>query len=344
MSEKRKLEIAIITPYRHYYGGVEIVNEQLNKALSDHNITFITLDNVVPVTVNQKIRCAIFGFVGLIKKVFQDQDKQFDLVICNGEFGFGIDHPNAINLFHGSAYGYRKAKASYIGFRERIDLIKTSLAQALAVKNKYVVCVSNYVKKVLSNQGIEVHRVIHNCVDQEIFCPMPNCHRNNRILFVGAMDYYGKGIDILSELSEMGLQIDCVCENKPPSNLGWISCRNNYELVDLYREYDLMIFPSRFEGMSMVVLEAMACGLPVIISNVGIADELRRKIPEFVVDELESSEYFKRVEIILKEREEFSKKAVQYITTYHSFITFREQWYSLVNDLVKSEKTYLVDA
>lgn len=39
------------------------------------------------------------------------------------------------------------------------------------------------------------------------------------------------------------------------------------KLRDLYRESDVFVFPSFFEGFGLVILEAMACGLPVIASD-----------------------------------------------------------------------------
>ena len=39
------------------------------------------------------------------------------------------------------------------------------------------------------------------------------------------------------------------------------------KLRELYRESDVFVFPSFFEGFGLVILEAMACGLPVIASD-----------------------------------------------------------------------------
>ena len=38
-------------------------------------------------------------------------------------------------------------------------------------------------------------------------------------------------------------------------------------LRELYRESDVFVFPSFFEGFGLVLLEAMACGLPAIASD-----------------------------------------------------------------------------
>ena len=50
------------------------------------------------------------------------------------------------------------------------------------------------------------------------------------------------------------------------------------EKVDYYRLADLLVFPSLMEGFGLVVVEAMSCGLPVLISD-------RGSLPELVVPE-----------------------------------------------------------
>lgn len=48
-------------------------------------------------------------------------------------------------------------------------------------------------------------------------------------------------------------------------HIGW---KRNDEIPEIFRESDVFILPSTMEGMSTVVLEAMSCGLPIIVTKV----------------------------------------------------------------------------
>ncbi len=54
-------------------------------------------------------------------------------------------------------------------------------------------------------------------------------------------------------------------------------------LAQLYRSSDVFVFPTLVEGMPLVVLEAMACGLPVIVTANGPGDIVRDGIDGFVI-------------------------------------------------------------
>ena len=104
------------------------------------------------------------------------------------------------------------------------------------------------------------------------------------LLFVGG-DFSRKGGDTLLRAFEslptsvnMHLNIVTKTANVPISDLSRISVwrdigPNSPELMKLFAEADLFVFPTRGDCLPLAVLEAMASGLPVITTQIGALPE-----------------------------------------------------------------------
>ncbi|WP_413683482.1 glycosyltransferase [Prochlorococcus sp. MIT 1011] len=64
----------------------------------------------------------------------------------------------------------------------------------------------------------------------------------------------------------------------PPEYVVFLGFVTDIELADLYRNCQLFIFPSLYEGFGLPILEAMNCGAPVIASNL-------TSMPEIISDQ-----------------------------------------------------------
>jgi len=133
--------------------------------------------------------------------------------------------------------------------------------------------------------------LIPNGVDADIFCPGPESDdKGRRIIFVGRL-IPSKGVPLLvralSKLAAAGLdaQLDLVGDGPERTSLQRladelrVSARitlhgSVHGVAALLQQAAVFVLPSFIEGMSNAMLEAMACGLPVITTRVGASPEL----------------------------------------------------------------------
>ena len=65
-------------------------------------------------------------------------------------------------------------------------------------------------------------------------------------------------------------------------NIDYLGNVSNDELVDLYSNAKMLIFPSFYEGFGLPPLEAMSCGCPTIISDIPVLRELYEKAALYI--------------------------------------------------------------
>jgi len=135
--------------------------------------------------------------------------------------------------------------------------------------------------------------------------PVPPIDRNFegsviKLLFVGRFAF-NKGINILMEamrqLNKEGYEkrIELHLVGKGPlfdtytkeynlPNTIFHGFTDDEQLNRLYEQCDLFVFPTLFEGMPTVVLEAMVRGLPVVVSDTGATAELTDSSTGFLIE------------------------------------------------------------
>jgi len=122
-------------------------------------------------------------------------------------------------------------------------------------------------------------RVIYNGVDTERFRPPArrSSHKPFRLLYVGSW-ISRKGVDLLAPIMrELGEGFELYYTGGPaaerskkgmPPNMHDISrLRGDGAVIAAMQDADAFLFPSRSEGLPLVVIEAMACGMPAITTR-----------------------------------------------------------------------------
>ncbi|MCR5090942.1 MAG: glycosyltransferase [Oscillospiraceae bacterium] len=111
------------------------------------------------------------------------------------------------------------------------------------------------------------------------------------------------------------------------------------ELIDLYCDAKALVFPSLYEGFGLPVIEAMACGTPVITSNNSSLKEIAEGYAQ-LVNPQSVSEIAKAMTAVLEEKEKVKAYAEKALHHAQSFTWRRvaEKLYAGLTDLGQMEK------
>jgi glycosyltransferase involved in cell wall biosynthesis len=135
-----------------------------------------------------------------------------------------------------------------------------------------------------------------------------------RVLFVGVLVQH-KGIGyLLDAIDRLGSQVELTLVGRrfqPHSRVDeacrrwrWFETLSHGQVLDVMMESDVLVLPSLGEGFGLVVAEALACGLPAIITpNVGASDLIHDGQEGFVVPVCSADAIAERLETLDRDRE-----------------------------------------
>lgn len=215
---------------------------------------------------------------------------EVDTVLVNGFITWAASDVNAAHFVH-SAWLRSPAHTS----RLRCDLaglyqwlysaVNARLERKAFAAAKTIVAVSEQIKRELVQIGVPEAKiyVIINGVDTNEFCPGHGVRNTWHLpddvplaLFAGDIRTPRKNLDTvlhaLVEVKELHLAVAGATEGSPypalsdrlglTSRVHFLGYRR--DIADLMKTANLFVFPSRYEACSLVLLEALASGLPIV--------------------------------------------------------------------------------
>ena len=237
---------------------------------------------------------------------------------------------NKIYLDEVSKYSYlvknykKNKKSININSYVDNDLIKLNLADKIFVPSRYIF--NLILKKGIPKQKILIVEHTLNNNDWLDISPKP---RKGRILFVGEISllkgahYFAaacrflvskkRGYEFLA-VGKKSLNNNCKML-KGPKYLGHVSKET---IKNIYSQSDIFVLPSLSDAFPSSHLEAMACGLPVIITNT-CGNIIKDGVDGYVIPPRDSKNLAKKIEEIVENRclrDSMSIKAREKIKNY----------------------------
>ena len=109
-------------------------------------------------------------------------------------------------------------------------------------------------------------------------------------------------------------------------------------LLDYLKGADVVVFPSRGENASLTIMEAMACELPVISSDVGNAKKILGEDRGVLLEKYTEQEIAERIIQIISNDElanKIGKDARKYVMKYHSWLKISKKTENMYKSIIK---------
>lgn len=173
-----------------------------------------------------------------------------DMVICDSR----QTKKDVIKYFH---VPEEKLRVVYLGvsdsFREEIDSdFRKKILEKYGLTGKYLLCVASVEPR---KNFLRIINAFSEFIKQEEY-------KEYSLVCVGGRGW--KNIEIYSLVKQKNLE----------GKIKFLRSIEECELAPIYNQAEIFLYPSLYEGFGLPVLEAMACAVPVITSNVSSLPEV----------------------------------------------------------------------
>jgi glycosyltransferase involved in cell wall biosynthesis len=290
-----------------------------------------------------------------------------DLIKVNGAITMGASDVNAVHFVHGSwlkspVHISHNRKDLYGLYQWLFTAANAYWEKQAFCQSKIIIAVSEKVAQELVNIGVPRSqiRVVANGVDLQEFAPGVSSRTAlglpenvNLALFAGDIRISRKNLDTvlhaLVKVPKLHLAVVGGTQDSPYPAMAKalnISERVHFlgyrhDMPQIQRASDLFVFPSRYEPFGLVVIEAMASGLPVITATTTGAADLVNRDCGIVLDDCDDVKALvEALELLNSDRSlrQQMGKVARTIAEQHSWSTMAQTYLNIFEELITHEK------
>ncbi len=344
--------VAILTTYEgpEHVGGVETFNHQLQVVFDDVEIfahheegARWAREGLERLGLEQPYR-ALRVTRSFLRR---HETRPFDVVITNGLSGWPLSFwPVGIpmvQVYHFTMAGLAQNALSLRGDRFTTGKVTAFFDRTAGIGKEVVAVGGPVLHEVEKYYGLS-GRTIPNSVDTALFNKVDRSVARKKLglpsegrigLFVGRTEF-AKGFDIVLDVARSTPDILFVIVGSyapVEPNVRVLERIPHPDMPLCYSSADFLFLPSRYEGFNLSILEALACDLPIVVSQAAypLAEESTRY--GCVVEGMHPRHFVEAITDVLDRPSPFRTRET--IVSGYSFDVFRENWLALVSTLLE---------
>jgi len=297
--------------------------------------------------------------------------KGYDIYFSEGEFfkliilrmiGKLNRNSKIINLFSDPRLFYLDRKIKFNTKNGKIE--KKSKMEAIIFKmliNKLngVICVGKFEENLLKKYYFGPFKKVDVFIDKDFHKKLLKIQPKlveKRVLFIGhGPDTYYKGIDVLIKVARKNRDINFTIVGKSyekfiqnnviPKNVKFIGGLQRAEMYKIFENNSLYLHLGRGESFGIAILEAMAAGLPCIVSELTGAKEVIKKVDASFIVPLNEKiinkkiiEYFNKSLIEKRSLSEKFREQSKFYSEEKQLQNFKKQFEKLIKEIYRNNK------
>lgn len=131
-------------------------------------------------------------------------------------------------------------------------------------------------------------------------------------------------------------KIETICQRPEFSHVELVGWADNHSVVKHLNDFQLLVLPTLNEGVPNIVLEAMACGTPVLATSIGgIPDLIKHNVTGFILPDRNPTTIAQSIHEALKHPQlaTIAKRGQEHVIQNYSLPAIKRQWANILQEV-----------